>query len=235
MDVLYILGKGSFDGNNELRYSLRSLERYVKGVDRVVLVGEDPRFISDKVEYYYCKEFEGNKEYRIAKKIEWACKNVMSGDFLFMNDDFFFTKSIDPETYPYYHKGSLLSPAPNKQYMKALNDTGQYLERLGKTSFHFDVHCPIIYNSNAFLKLDPHIKASQMSQYGFVVKSLYSNILGIKGEFYEDVKLWSLNTPKDFERINKTSCFSCSDAGWQNGVRNYLKKEYPNKSKYEQV
>ena len=40
MDVVYILGKGSVWKDNEIRYSLRSIEKHLTGFDRVFIVGQ---------------------------------------------------------------------------------------------------------------------------------------------------------------------------------------------------
>jgi hypothetical protein len=234
MDVLYILGSGSPFNNDELRYSLRSLEKNGVNVSRVIVVGENPGFLSENVEFYPCKEFSGNKEYRIAKKIEWACKkNIVKGDFFFCNDDFFFIKEFDLLTYPFYYKGCLSATAPNPHYNISLQNTFKYLLKLGKSTKHFDVHTPIIYNSNNFLSLEKHWKISSLQNFGFVVKSIYSNIYGIEGEKYVDVKLSRLKTQADFARISKTNCISVSNAGWVNGVKDFITTKFPDKSKYE--
>ncbi|MBT0607648.1 hypothetical protein [Aequorivita echinoideorum] len=246
MDILYILGAGSLHNNEELRYSLRALEKNVchaklveatrslSGAEgRVVVVGENPGFLSEKVEFHYLPEAKGNKEYCIAKKVEWACQNVMQGDFLFMNDDFFLHKKIVPQHYPNYQKGCLSHTAPDSNYNKSLQHTFQYLKRLGHTTFHFDVHTPIIYNSDKFLALSQHWKHSKTLDFGMVVKSVYGNIYQIPHLPYKDVKLSRLKTLEDYQRIDATSCISCSDAGWRNGVADYLKHKFPNPSIYE--
>lgn len=43
MDILYIVGKGrSLCDNKELRYSLRSLAKYGKNIDRIFVAGYCP-------------------------------------------------------------------------------------------------------------------------------------------------------------------------------------------------
>jgi len=233
MDILYILGSGSLHNNEELRYSLRALEKNIPGASRVIVVGENPGFLSDKVQFHYLPEAKGNKEFCIAKKIEWACQNVMQGDFLFMNDDFFIHKKIVPSAFPNYQKGCLSQSAPDKKYERSLHDTFNYLKSLGHTTFHFDVHTPIIYNTDKFLALSPHWEYSKTLHFGIVVKSMYGNIYKVPHLPYKDVKLGRLKLFEDFQRIENTSCISCSDHGWRNGVADYLKHLFPNPSKYE--
>lgn len=234
IDIFYILGNGSPFNNEELRYSLRSVERHLKNIGRIIVVGENPNFLSDEVEYHYIKEAKCNKECRILKKIFTACElGIVKGDFLFMNDDFFFTKDVDATTYPYYYSKCLSEGSPNKFYSKNIESTHNYLKGLGCTAMNFDVHTPIIYNSEKFLELQPHIIHSKRNPWGFVVKSMYSNIHGIVGELYEDVKINRIND-YTLARIEKTNCVSYSDVGYKRGVKEYLMELFPEKSKYEE-
>ena len=234
MDILYILGNATTANYEELRFSLRTLAHHLKGYGRVIVVGEDPGFLSDVVEFYPVAEAKGNKEYRISQKILYACKEeIVTGDFLFMNDDFFFCKDVVAREYPYLQKGSLFGEAPDKNYEESLRNTGNYLRAKGKTQLHFDVHTPIIYNAEKYMALVPHFQESKKMVRGFVVKSLYSNIYEVPHRKYEDVKLSRLRTAEDFERLKHTDCFSCSDAGWRNGVGNYLVSEFQDVSPFE--
>ena len=49
IDVLYIVGTGSHWNNYELRYSLRTLEKYGKNIGRVFVSGFNPVFLSNEV------------------------------------------------------------------------------------------------------------------------------------------------------------------------------------------
>ena len=233
--ILYILGKGSKFNNDELRYSLRSLERYLPNAERVIVLGENPRFLSDKVEYRRLDEVRGNKEYRISQKVKYACKRLIKGDFLFLNDDYFFTDTFTKEPKEGYNfsKGNLRENTGNYTYRKSCLETANYLESLGKETYNFDVHFPIVYNSEKYLELDYAWEYSKTLYTGLVVKSTYCNIHGYKAEPLMDVKLSRLQTELDYKKICPNQMFSCSDKGWVNGIEGYLKSEFPDKSKYE--
>lgn len=231
MKLLYIIGSGSLYNNEELRYSIRTVEKHLKDVDEVIVVGEKVDFLSDKVKYHYIKEAFGNKEYRIAMKIYTACKlGYVSGDFALMNDDFFFTRQFDWKQN--FAKENLESKG-SAYYQAAINETRNYLKRLGHTTYHFDMHTPIVYNSERFMSMLPHFEASKRTPYGMVVKSLYGNINGLKPTFYKDCKLNQLLTLRDFEKIKNTPVISCSNFAWNKNVKAYFNFLYPNKSKYE--
>jgi hypothetical protein len=235
LTMMYILGNGSTHYNEELRFSLRTVADFCPQIKRLILVGENPNFLSEKVEYHKVDEVKGNKEYRIAMKIINGIKaSNLKGDFVFMNDDFFFLKPQNFTNYPNYCKGNLFRDNQKiEHYQKALQDTHDYLKSIGKTTHHFDIHYPIIYNAQKFLKLMPHFEQSRLTTNGMVVKSLYGNIYGLEPTMAYDCKLNSLQTYRDYERMNRGDLLSCSDAGWAYGVRIYLKKMYPNKCKYE--
>jgi len=50
MDIVYLMGEGYSKCNyNELRYSLRSIDKYGKNVDRVYVIGYCPEWLSDEI------------------------------------------------------------------------------------------------------------------------------------------------------------------------------------------
>lgn len=150
-----------------------------------------------------------------------------------MNDDHFFNLPTDITNYPYYAKGELRSKTPNRFYQQSLINTRKHLEKLKKSTFHFDIHTPIIYNSERYLALEPHFEESKKQQCGFVVKSLYANFYGHEPTMIRDIKVNRFNKPKYQEVIEGAHVFSCSDAGWRDGLRHWLYTNYPEKSKYE--
>lgn len=232
IDALYILGNGSPFNNEELRMSLRSLEKNARGLGRVIVVGENPGFLSDLAEYYYIPEAKGNKEYRIAKKILNACDaGIVNGNFFFCNDDYLFHKPFNIEGYPYYHRGNLPRVRSTGHYRRSLYNTYKYLKTRRLPYLHFDIHCPIIYNSERFKGLRTHWEASGQLREGMVVKSLYSNFYGIEGRRRSDVKVSHLG--RQLSRIVGREMFSYSDGGFRNGVHNYAISKFPKPSRYE--
>lgn len=233
MDVLYILGKGSPFNNEELKYSLRSLERYGQNIDRLILVGEKPDFLDyDKVVHLPFNE-SGVKDYRIASKILHACTTgTVTSNFLFCNDDFFFMKPFDCNAFPYYHQGQLYHGNTSTGYSDHLKLTRDYLKSKGKPKFHFDVHCPIIYNAQKFMYLNDAWNYSRET-IGMVVKSTYANLHEITGTAYRDAKLKQLISLTDFHAIERNECFSIYDQAWKKGVEPYMMQNFQTKSQWE--
>lgn len=210
----------------ELLFALRSLEQHF-AVSDVYLIGDKSDFVNDTVRIAGFNQ-EGTKDYSIAKKVEFACGIYrLSDDFLFMNDDHFFTKDIG-FYFPYYHRGDLENKVKN-DYNRYQNETKAMLKGLGKESKDFDVHCPIVYNKDKFLKL----KDIWRKDKSYLVKSVYCNWHGIEGKIYKDCKLNRLKHQHDFERAFENECFSVHDFGLYNGVIKTLAESFKKPSRWE--
>lgn len=114
MDILYIVGKRLSDWNdNELRYSLRSIAKYGKNIDRVFICGYAPAFVTrtskEVVIVPYADPTTDNKHLNILSAIEYVVKNTdISEHFLYSSDDHFYTQPVDFDNYPVYWRGTEL-------------------------------------------------------------------------------------------------------------------------------
>jgi hypothetical protein len=226
MDALYPLGGTQDFGYLEMLFSLRGLEKFAD-VDRVFVIGDNPGFLNPETTKLFPFEETGTKDYRIAKKVEFACGTDISDDFLFCNDDHFFMKPIG--TIPYYQKGDLEVRQPRALYQTYLNQTKEMLSSRGKTTKHFDVHCPIIYNKKKFMELAPLWGKEK----NYVVKSVYCNWHGLDGPFYKDHKLKKLSDSHDLNRITENEVFSVYDCAMVRGVLQYLCSNFGEPSRFE--
>ena len=95
-DIVYILRTDPrFYKNDDIKYSLRSLDKNFKGKGKVFIVGGRPNWINvNTVTHIYAEDKERNKLVNAIHKILIACKDKrISEDFiLLMNDDFLFLK-----------------------------------------------------------------------------------------------------------------------------------------------
>ena len=86
MDILYYIGGGSMHNNNELRYSLRSLQKHCRDLGKVWVVGNKPDFLQN-VEYVWLEDKDGWWKNAFSKTMK-AIESGISDKFLLMNDDF---------------------------------------------------------------------------------------------------------------------------------------------------
>lgn len=234
MDVVYILGNGSKWQNLELRYSLRSLEKYVR-FNRVFIIGERPDFLNGEAVHVPNKAKHTNKARNIMENVLLACNDDrISDNFLFLNDDYFFTGNVEPEAYPFYYKCDLKQTVRMQggEYRQHVSSTIKALEKLDLPTLNFDTHYPIRYN-RAILK-DVINLYDWNRPYGYVLKSLYCNSTGIQGEHRLDCKYYSPLKPEAWQRVSEgTEVFSIADACLNKYLRDWLKSSYPDKSRFE--
>lgn len=235
-DIVYLFAKGhSGWRDNELKYSLRSLEKYGQSYRFVYVVGDKPIYLNDRIIHIEYPEDGHNKEKNICDKILRACSiPQLSDPFVFFNDDFMIIKPIDFSNLPYYYQGILdyriNGRLPNDVYRQSLLNTRDALESKGLETKYYDIHYCIYYEKQKFIdcmnRYDWNIKR------GFTIKSLYANTLKIKGEPRTDCKVEMVYKEKEImERIKDTDLFSTGEIS--RAMINVLNKLFPTPSKFE--
>lgn len=241
MDIVYILGTGSPWQNNELRYSLRSVEKYLSAYDRIFVVGERPDWLTGVIHipcYDYTTGDSRYKERNICKKVLKACEDErISENFLFCNDDYFFLRPVEVFKIANYHRGPLADAVSGERidnYKNSLQNTLTILQANGLPAYHYDIHVPIIYNKSLFPKVMANYNWNVA--WGYTVKSLYANTLRLSGAYMSDLKL---NKPRTLLEINKVVgsrfVFSIGDNGLNADMKTFLQQQYPTPSKYESI
>jgi hypothetical protein len=240
MDLVYVLGTGSKWQNNEIRYSLRSVQKYFNDFDKVVIVGHKPSFIT-KVHHIPCTDsHQGSqafKERNIMHKILKACSDERVSDrFLFMNDDYFFLRELSARRFPNYHKGdlsaSLKTEIPQNGYRHSLYNTFNILKALGCPTLHYDLHVPIIYHKKKFIWAMGNVDWDV--DYGYTIKSLYANQHRLEGPMMGDCKLSQPRKVQDIlKKIEDRFMFSIGDRAINDDLKLLMQSLYPNPSVYE--
>jgi hypothetical protein len=217
-DILIPLGKGSRYNNIELKYCLRSVEKYLTGVGNIFIVGELPDFINpETVIHIPLKDNPNNWEraHNIYRKImaginykgvvgiqftqdnedfvndEVTCHVdtiELSDNFLFMNDDHFLLTDYRACEFPYYHRGPI-----DLEMMK--NNRPQFMQYQNTKEFLSG------YETEYFLDFGIHCPivynkshfesifyGVPWTEHGFEIKSCYSNILDLEYVEIEDLK-----------------------------------------------
>ncbi len=238
MDALYVLGKGSKWGNNELRYSLRSLKKYMKGIERIFICGECPEWIQN-VYHIPCRDispYAEFKEQNIYQKIVRACiEGELSNDFLFINDDHFFLKPA-PAAFPFFYDDPIEYIIKHRNngstYMITMRNTVEELNKRGCYTRHFDIHTPIIFNKNLFMHVFHDWNWNKA--YGYMIKSAYVNSLGITGDQEKDCKInRSLPAKLILDKIQERYVLSIGDSALNMDMKAFLQERFPDKSPWE--
>lgn len=235
-DLLWPIGGGSVLNDDELRYSLRSVEKHLKNFGKVYIVGKLPSFLKDVIHIPY-DDVDRSKETNIYKKVLRACQDeTISDQFLFLNDDHFFLEDLDAPTFPYFYKSDLVVTlqrlGQHNMYRRSVLRTAQELQQLGLPTNNFDTHTPIIYDKHKFI--DVMTKYDWTNRYGFIVKSLYANSLKIEGVREPDCKLnYETNKENIYNIIRGRKVWSIGNKAVCNELKEVLQELYPTPSRWE--
>jgi len=162
MDIVYILGKGSLANDDELRYSLRSLESRCKDLGKIFIIGESLDWLQNVCVIPH--EDKHKKPWKNAlDKVRAMCEHsLLSDDFLLMNDDFFAFDDFLASEVPYYAtkggNGGVSGPVD------------------------FAVHKPIRINKEMYLKMPI---TTEMST-AYSPRSFYGNFYKAPPTFIKD-------------------------------------------------
>ena len=254
IDILYIVGDGYSECDyNELRYSLRSIAKYGRGVGNVYVVGHCPEWLADIVvkipfKQPYSKCFSPNPIERIAKKaanitasILYAVDNSDIGEsFLVSMDDHFYIRDTDFKHYPYYVKSfgerNELPLVGTSDYRRFLAETRKILASQGLSYYYFcphrNMHCfrSIIAECRDFLE-EAVREALPVECLAYMLNYQYTKY-GFHFDAIRDIKIHSV---EDGEKVNpaRTSIFSTVDFKKGSPLDCFVKRLYKGKSIYE--
>jgi hypothetical protein len=234
IDVVYILrNKGTRWRNEEIRYSLRSIEKHLD-FNNVFIVGELPSWaLSEKITLIKADDPYGNKLRNAIHKITLACKDEkVSDNFILMNDDFFFLKKT--EKIEYFNKGKLAVSKRDHStkggyYYRAICSTLDMLRAGGvKDPVDYEVHYPIIFNKQKFLKM-----AAGITETDYLFRSVYCNLNNITSKYRADVKVFNrrqLSNKKTKDLISIDEKMALDPV-----FQKFIMVSNPAKSQYEKV
>ena len=226
IDILYIKGSKSPNNDDELRYSLRSLIN-IKDKGRVFITGNRPVFVQNII-HTPCDDIGCRMINHWWKVTQTILQTDISDDFVLMYDDIFFLKEVELSKYPFYNMGQLgehITGTP--QYRKNLEEARIWLYNHGHNRIDFELHVPIIYNREKFLKLRDVFEPYIDKPVAPAPRSIYGNIYNLPTEYREDLKIRSKN-----DKIGDVDCFSTSDEAFKH-VLPLLKEKFPERCEYE--
>lgn len=241
MDLVYVLGSGSRWNDNEIRFSLRSVEKNLLGIGNVYVIGENPGFFSQNVIHIYHDDPLGsmNADGNMALKILRACEEKkLSNDFLFMNDDFIVNRPIVVSDILWLHKEDMDNRPEkywnNRLYRNRLRRTYEILKEKGLPTIQYDYHAPMLMNKHEFPKVMQHFDFRE--DIGYTFRSLYGNcmklpaipVTGKKVTIYRQYNLEQLA-----EITNEILFIGFNDRGLSDALKFWLIENFPHRSKYE--
>lgn len=228
MDYVYICRAGD---NEELRYSIRSIERNLPDVS-VWVVGYKPDWYSGN---FIPVEDIGKKFDNIYNALITLCNSEnISNEFVLMNDDFFITDKMD--SIPVMHGGLLKDKIKEYNkivayslYVRILSQTYSQLVNCGiKEPLDYDIHVPMLMAKD---------KVKELTQKSFFPRSMYGNLANVGGEEIKDVKTYNLNSLMSVRSSNYLASslpfISTEDKSFEKVYDEVLRDMFPEPSSYE--
>lgn len=212
--IVIPLGTGSKWNNNELRYSLRSLN-----LPGVILVGECPDWYKgDYIPFIEC----GVATLNIWNKLRAACLDPRVSDrFIYANDDYFYLKPLEMDNW----FGQLQNG--NNAYKDLCRHTMRILKLNGLGTTFWDIHRPMWIEKAKFLGCYEFFEDHMKLGLGLIVKSCYGNYIGMTGVQVPDIKLAYWNGVPDCD------LFSIGDGCLDARFKAWCEEMWPEKSIYE--
>lgn len=231
-DVVYFLKPAS--ENEELRYSLRSLEENWQ-FKNVWFYGGCPDKI--KPDYHVpVAQIALTKWQRVRDMVYLACKNDnITEDFWLFNDDFFILKKKSEDMPPLYNRTleqriERIEKRHNgpDEYTKRLRNLVKTLKTANKGTLDYAVHKPILINRKKMLEVLDKFPDEPM------LRALYGNYWKIGGISRHDMKIRVLNYSNMKEVMRTWDFLSTSDESFKNGtVGRYIRDKFDIKSRFE--
>lgn len=232
MDIVYPVRPG--DNNDELRYSLRTLEQNYPQHGAVWIVGYKPNWVTN-VKFIPGNGHTGPKHHwnwNVYRNILSAAEHPdMPAEFVIFNDDFFITQPV--ADIPVYYHGSLIKQCsgirknPKTWWHHSLLHTLDVLQADGYPNpISYEIHCPLPvnkYNMAGALR-----RFVDVGYYPPQWRTVYGNLNHIGGTQRPDCKARHQGGPvlKPFH--------STADASFR-FYRRFFQQRFSKPSKYEQT
>jgi len=232
VDVVIPHGTGSYWQCNELRYCLRSVEKYFAPLGAVWIIGYKPKWIKN-VNFIKMKDGE-NRGTNIIKKIMRACgERSLSDDFVRMSDDQYFLKPVKKISsyYAYDMDGVKFDlRGKRKEWFRRLNNARRYLRKHNYPVYNYETHFPMMVNKYRFSEIMSEIDFESVL---YPTNSLYFNIANMKHIKSPDwmAKFYAENI--DVSIIKGKTFLGHDDLGLSYELQNKLAELFPKKSRFE--
>lgn len=239
VDVIIPLGRGSRFNNRELRFALRSIERFVQNVRNIYIATDNPpSWLQNITIVNIPDKYKHNKDANLFDKILAVCKTTDIGEyFLVWSDDQAAIGNIDVNNINIYNTRKKKSfQNRNHTWSKRMVNTFEYLEKQGiNLEYNWDSHTPHLYKKSDIIKILESLPYTDNP--GFCLDTTLMGLTRAKPSIIQDaVKINAeFKTPQNGWGLGKAGMLfiGYNDAAFGTGLQEELAGYLPNQSKYE--
>lgn len=142
----FVYAVGHTRENEELKFSLRSLEKFAPSGSRVFVFGGKPEFLSDYVMHINAAQERKCKFKNVLETVKVISNcDQLDDEIIFMNDDFIALRQIDIDELRGTYKGRLSSFGATTSYKRAFDENAAKIRiELGYDALDYELHMPMI-------------------------------------------------------------------------------------------
>lgn len=240
MDIVYLVKTDPENDSEELRYSLRSLKNVPH--DKVVLVGEKPDWATNvtfiPVPQVYTKPVNVGMNMRAA-----VASELISEEFILMNDDFFFMKPITQmPTLNFGFMKDVLELYRRRYpqgsaYMESMEALYNLLRSKGvEQPVSYELHLPMVFSKSKIQLMWDTVKGPL-----YQFRTYYGNHYMVVGQSVSDVKVFLGSEHNDpaYETnpqayLEAQTFLSATGGSFKRGLPgDFIRAQFQDKSVYE--
>lgn len=241
VDAVFVIGTGSKNGNEELRYALRNVARNCPFVRRVYISGECPKWVDTSVVVHlpWRDRFKHAKDSNIVDKLVHACEAPgIAKRILFCSDDQFQTRVCTWEDFApvwlrKYSKDDPWYEDRKRIWHSRLHRTLER-ERLRRVAYGMGEGGIYYWEPHIYSPIDRDLflRFAEWSDYAHrddtITQTAYYNFIGQRGEHSQDhTFIWS-----GYKWDKPTTHIAYTDEGF-GAAMEYLRKTFPESCRFE--
>lgn len=225
MKFLYVLKPGKGNSQQEMRYSLRSIDKYHPDAD-VYVVGGAYKWMKGVTLIDY-PDNNPDPIVNVSNKLKRATCELPSGTYVYMNDDFILLK-------PWVHANWYDTTIKELAH----NGANEYRRRTMRYFCHIYPGDWLSYENHRPFSFDIAKAATYLNEYEYGSKIAFKTMMGNLDDRFPKFKSPAdakITDPKaDYSKLfDILECISISESSWGSNLIVALKSHFPKKSRYE--
>jgi len=241
VDIVFPLRTFSaHDDNLELRYALRSIEKYLTGYRNIIVVSKAAPSWLRNMTVIDAFDDSQRKEMNFFIAILAAATQSDADYIQVWCDDFAVLRDLDAGNVQalYGRRDLTANHGGSSDWGRRLRLTAAALKQRGKTTINFESHTPGLFERKKFIALAEEFKTERQAAPGVTCYSLYHNYYGSRALSMNPFKATFENDAGGVENVAAQCAgkffLGYNDKGFDSGVKVFLEQTFPTPSRYEQ-